>query len=158
MTDADSIWDYCVNGLDHQLPEDTDPSMVHFAHIVRAIAKNMNKNLMFWIKNLIKTIEVDIISNNTSLKRTLLVAVPLTYAIKAMPKSSKRLRGVVKMRKETSRIAMNGHIKVSLRKKNKPIDPKINEIIVTKNKTINWKISSTWPTSFSLSCSKKNLK
>ena len=34
MTDVDSIWDYCINGLDHQLPEDTDPAMVHFAHAV----------------------------------------------------------------------------------------------------------------------------
>ena len=30
MTDADSIWDYCVNGLENQLPEDTDSSMVQF--------------------------------------------------------------------------------------------------------------------------------
>ena len=43
MTDADSIWDYCINGLDHRLPEDTDPSMVHFAHVVQAIAKDMNR-------------------------------------------------------------------------------------------------------------------
>ena len=42
MTDADSIWDYCVNGLDHQLPSDTDPSMIQFAHVVRSIAKDMN--------------------------------------------------------------------------------------------------------------------
>ena len=34
MTDVDSIWDYCVNGLDHQLPKDTDSSMVQFAHAV----------------------------------------------------------------------------------------------------------------------------
>ena len=43
MTDADSIWNYCVNGLDHQLPEDNDPSMVHFANAVWAIAKDMNR-------------------------------------------------------------------------------------------------------------------
>ena len=42
MTDDDSIWDYCINGLDHQLPEDTDPAMVQFAHAVQAIAKDMN--------------------------------------------------------------------------------------------------------------------
>ena len=42
MTDADSIWDYCINGLDHQLPKDTDPAMLQFAHAVQAIAKDMN--------------------------------------------------------------------------------------------------------------------
>ena len=34
MTDADSIWDYCVHGLDHELPADTDSSMIHFANAV----------------------------------------------------------------------------------------------------------------------------
>ena len=43
MTDADSIWNYCVNGLYHQLPEDNDPSMVQFAHVVQVIAKDMNR-------------------------------------------------------------------------------------------------------------------
>ena len=42
MTDADSIWDYCVNGLDHELPADTDSSMIHFANAVWAITKDMN--------------------------------------------------------------------------------------------------------------------
>ena len=80
---------------------------------------------------------MDIISNKTSLKRTLLVPVPLTYVTKEIPKSSKRLRGVVKIRKEINKIATSGHIKVLLRKKNKPTDPKINENIVTRNKIIN---------------------
>ena len=43
MTDVDSIWDYCVNGLNHQLPKDTDPAMVQLDHAVRAIAKDMNQ-------------------------------------------------------------------------------------------------------------------
>ena len=43
MTDADSIWNYCVNGLEHELPDDNDPSMLHFAHAVRTIAKDMNQ-------------------------------------------------------------------------------------------------------------------
>ena len=35
MTDVDSVWDYyCINGLDHQLPEDTDPVMMQFAHVL----------------------------------------------------------------------------------------------------------------------------
>ena len=43
MTDADSIWDYCENGLDHQLPDNTGPAMLHFAHAVRSIVKDMNR-------------------------------------------------------------------------------------------------------------------
>ena len=43
MTDADSIWNYCVNGLEHDLPEDNVPSMIQFAHAIRSIAKDMNK-------------------------------------------------------------------------------------------------------------------
>ena len=43
MTDADSIWDYCVHGLDHELPADTDSSMIHFANAVRNVAKDMNR-------------------------------------------------------------------------------------------------------------------
>ena len=43
MTDANSIWDYCVNSLDHQLPENTDPAMLQFAHAVQSIAKDMNR-------------------------------------------------------------------------------------------------------------------
>ena len=43
MTDADSIWDYCVNGLEDDLPEDTDSSMIHFANAVQNIAKDMNQ-------------------------------------------------------------------------------------------------------------------
>ena len=34
MTDADSIWNYCVNGLEQELPDDNDPSMIQFAHVV----------------------------------------------------------------------------------------------------------------------------
>ena len=30
MTDADSIWDYCVNSLDHQLPSDTLRSKTNY--------------------------------------------------------------------------------------------------------------------------------
>ena len=43
MTDADSIWDYCVHGLEDDLPDDTDSSMIHFANAVQNIAKNMNR-------------------------------------------------------------------------------------------------------------------
>ena len=43
MTDADSIWNYCVNGLEYELPDDNVPSMIQFAHAIRAIAKDMNK-------------------------------------------------------------------------------------------------------------------
>ena len=43
MTDADSIWDYCVNGLEQLLPDNDDPSLIQFAHAVRGIAKDMNK-------------------------------------------------------------------------------------------------------------------
>ena len=42
MTDADSIWDYCVNGFDHQLPENEDPAILQFANTVRSISKDMN--------------------------------------------------------------------------------------------------------------------
>ena len=42
MTDADSIWDYCVNSLNHQIPDNTDPTMLQFAHAVQLIAKDMN--------------------------------------------------------------------------------------------------------------------
>jgi hypothetical protein len=101
------------------------------------IAKNINKNLIFCIRNLMKIIKVDIISNKTSLRRMLLVPVPLTYTVKEIPKSSKRLRGVVKTRRETIKIAVKGHIKISLRKKKKPIDVRINENSVTKNRIIN---------------------
>ena len=34
MTDVDSIWDYCINGLNQQLPDSTDPVMLQFAHAV----------------------------------------------------------------------------------------------------------------------------
>ena len=43
MTDADSIWDYCINGLEFDLPDDTDTSLVQFAHAVWTIAKDMNR-------------------------------------------------------------------------------------------------------------------
>ena len=43
MTDADSIWDYCVHGLENDLPADTDSSMIHFANEVQNIAKDMNR-------------------------------------------------------------------------------------------------------------------
>ena len=43
MTDADSIWDYCVNGLEYDLPPDTDSSMIHFANAVCNVAKDMNR-------------------------------------------------------------------------------------------------------------------
>ena len=42
MTDADSIWDYCINGLEFDLPDDTDTSLVQFSHAVWSIAKDMN--------------------------------------------------------------------------------------------------------------------
>ena len=35
MTDADSIWDYCIHGLEYDLPPDTDPSIIYFANAVR---------------------------------------------------------------------------------------------------------------------------
>ena len=34
MADPDSIWDYCINGLDQQLPDDTNPAMLQFVHAV----------------------------------------------------------------------------------------------------------------------------
>ena len=43
MTDADSIRDYCVNCLDHQLPENTDPAMLQFVHAVQSIVKDTNR-------------------------------------------------------------------------------------------------------------------
>ena len=43
MTDADSIWDYCVHGLEDDLPADTDSSMILFANAVQNIAKDMNQ-------------------------------------------------------------------------------------------------------------------
>ena len=42
MTDADSIWYHCINGLEYDLPSDTDPSMIQFANAVRNVAKDMN--------------------------------------------------------------------------------------------------------------------
>ena len=42
MTDADSIWDHCVNGLEYDLPPDNDPAMIYFADAVRNVAKDMN--------------------------------------------------------------------------------------------------------------------
>ena len=43
MTDTDSIWDYCVNGLEHQLPPNEDSSMIQFANAVCSISKDMNQ-------------------------------------------------------------------------------------------------------------------
>ena len=43
MTDADSIYHHCVNGLEYELPSDDDPSMVQFANAVRNVAKDMNR-------------------------------------------------------------------------------------------------------------------
>ena len=42
MTDANSIWDYCVNSLDHQLLENDDPAMIQFANAVCLISKDTN--------------------------------------------------------------------------------------------------------------------
>lgn len=41
------------------------------------IAENMNKNLIFWITNLIKTVVVDIMSKSNSFTKVLLDAEPL---------------------------------------------------------------------------------
>ena len=42
MTDADSIWDYYVNGLEHVLPSNNDSSILQFANAVHKISKDMN--------------------------------------------------------------------------------------------------------------------
>ena len=42
MTDADSIWDYCVNGLEHVLPPNNDLHMIQFANAVWEIYKDIN--------------------------------------------------------------------------------------------------------------------
>ena len=43
IDDADSIWDYCINGLESDLPPDNDPAMIYFANAVRNVAKDMNR-------------------------------------------------------------------------------------------------------------------
>ena len=42
MMDADSIWDYCVHGLEHILPSNNDTSLLQFANAVCKISKDMN--------------------------------------------------------------------------------------------------------------------
>lgn len=42
MTDADSIWDYCINSLEHVLLSYNDSHMIQFAITVWKIAKDMN--------------------------------------------------------------------------------------------------------------------
>ena len=42
MIYADSIWDYCVNGLEHVLLPNNNSNMIQFANTVQEIAKDMN--------------------------------------------------------------------------------------------------------------------
>ena len=62
------------------------------------IAEKINKNLIFWIINLIKTVAVDITSNSDSLKKLFPEAEPLIYTKKEIPKSKNKLVGIVKIK------------------------------------------------------------
>ena len=42
MTDPSSIWDYCIHGLEHHIPDDNDPNLRMFVNAVTEIASNLN--------------------------------------------------------------------------------------------------------------------
>ena len=49
MTDADSIWDYCINGLDHQLPENDDPAMKYPCAVCDQLGHTFENYPFFWL-------------------------------------------------------------------------------------------------------------
>ena len=42
MTDPSSIWEYCIHGLEHQVPKINDPDLQIFVDVVTKIPSNLN--------------------------------------------------------------------------------------------------------------------
>ena len=64
--------------------------------------------------NLIKTVAVEITSNNNSFIKEVLEAEPLTYTKKEIPKSINKLTGTVNIKKDTKSKLPNIHTKIEL--------------------------------------------
>ena len=43
MTDPSSIWDYCIHGLEHHIPDNNDPNLQMFVNTVTEIASDLNQ-------------------------------------------------------------------------------------------------------------------
>ena len=42
MTDPSSIWEDCIHGFEHLVPDDVDPNLQMFVNAVTEIASDMN--------------------------------------------------------------------------------------------------------------------
>jgi hypothetical protein len=112
---------------------------------------------MFCIINLIKTVAVEIISNNNSFISELLDAEPLIYTKNDIPKSTNKLTGIVNIKKETNSKLPKAQIKIELCNRITMKDTIMKEQRVNKNKIAKKKKSSAGPTSFSVSFKINNL-
>lgn len=99
------------------------------------IPENIKKNLIFCITNLIKTVVVDIISNNNSFTRLLPEAEPLIATQKTIPKSINKLTGIVNTKKANKSNEPNAQTNILLCINNNVIDVKIKRLIVKINRT-----------------------
>ena len=107
--------------------------------------------------NLIKTVAVEITSNNNSFIKEVLEAEPLTYTKKEIPKSINKLTGTVNIKKDTKSKLPNIHTKIELCNIIANNETITKEQSVRINKIIKKKKSSIGPTSFSLSFKINNL-
>lgn len=121
------------------------------------IAEKINKKRIFWIINLIKIVNVDIISKSNSFIKSFPEPDPLIKAKNNKSKSINKFTGIVNTKtiiKDKDAKAQIKNLPCIVKKKN---EQKINKNKLKRNRTTKKKISSELSISFSFSFKIKNL-
>lgn len=98
------------------------------------IPEKIKKNLIFCIINLIKTVNVEIISKTNSFKILFVDADPLITVQKKIPKSINKLTGIVNIKKTNNKNAPNSKLNILNCKIIIKIVEITNKLIVKRNK------------------------